>query len=488
MKRKITIRISILLILSSLLYSSCSKLLDTEPTNAVSDRIIYNNLSMLDAVLQATYSKMKNDVPEHMANMAVNIKVLSTAYGSDINTNQNPLYGNLVAYKSASYYDAEGYMPTEYASRGLWGTWYSAIYNTNTILDNIDGVSGEQVKKDEVKGQTLVIRARCYYNLIRFYQHTYIIAKNKPGVPLILTSAIQEKVARATVEEVYASILKDLKDAETLLAGYVRPSIAYYDLDVVNFLLADVYLTMNNWSDAQKYANKIRTKYQLMSIAEYQDGFTTKNQEWVLGYVSTEQDANSENLAIFWDYGQAGTNGPYRLLTPSTHFIDIMKGDPRALYVPHPTEAGKLASVKFLEKNASAPYGHMLDMRAAEMYVVEAEAAARQGSMSEALNILNLIQNARPGAVVTSTTNQNALIQAILLERRKEMYGEGLDYFDIKRLQLPVEKSIANGNNLNLSVPVNSNKLTLMIPDKEILNNKLMVQNPDPASEPVFVQ
>jgi hypothetical protein len=157
------------------------------------------------------------------------------------------------------------------------------------------------------------------------------------------------------------------------------------------------------------------------------------------------------------------------------------------MFVPNPTEAGKFASVKFLEKHASAPYGDMIDMRAAEMYLVEAEAAARQGNTTEALNILNLIQNARPGAIVSSTTNQDELIQEILLERRKEMYGEGLDYFDIKRLQLPIEKSLANGNNLDLSLPANSNKLTLMIPDKEILNNKLMVQNPDPSNEPVFV-
>ena len=143
--------------------------------------------------------------------------------------------------------------------------------------------------------------------------------------------------------------------------------------------------------------------------------------------------------------------------------------------------------MKFLNLNTSAPYADMLDMRAAEMYLVEAEAAARQGSTTDALSILNLVQNARPGAVVTSTTNQEELLQAILLERRKEMYGEGLDYFDIKRLQLPVEKSFANGNDLDLSIPANSNKLTLMIPDQEMLNNTLMVQNPDPAVEPVFV-
>jgi hypothetical protein len=488
MKRKITIGISLLFLMGSLLVSSCSKLLDTQPTNVVSDQIIYNNVSMLDAVLQATYSRLKNDVPGWFSNMAVNVKLLGTAYGSDINTDQNPIYGMMVPFKNASFYDPESYSPTEYASRGLWRTWYADIYNTNIILENVDVVDGEQAKKDEIKGQALVIRARCYYNLIRFYQHTYIIARDKPGVPLVLSSAINEAIPRATVEEVYASILKDLKEAEALLVNYTRPNLAYFDLDVVNFLLADVYLTMNNWSDARDYAQKIRTKYPLMSMAEYLDGFTTPNREWVLGYSQTDQDNTEENLATFWDYGQGGSPNPYRLLTPSTHFMDIMKDDPRGIFVPHPTEEGKFASVKFLEKHSSAPYGDLIDMRAAEMYLVEAEANARLGNTSEALNILHMIQEARPGAAVTTTTNQEELIQAILLERRKEMYGEGLDYFDIKRLQLPVEKSISNGNLLDLSLPANSNRLTLMIPDQEMLNNPAMVQNPDPSVFPVFIR
>jgi hypothetical protein len=413
--------------------------------------------------------------------------LLGTAYGSDINTDRNPIYGMMVPFKNASFFDPEAYIPTEYASRGLWRTWYKDIYNTNIILENIDQVEGDQKKKDEIKGQALVIRARCYYNLVRFFQHTYIIAKDKPGVPLILTSKISEEIARASVEEVYTSILKDLKDAETLLASYIRPNLGYYDLNVVNFLLADVYLTMNNWSEAKTYANKIRTKYPLMTIDEYRDGFTTVNQEWVLGYEQTDQDNTEENLAAFWDYGQGGSPNPYRLLTPSTHFMDLMKDDPRAMFVPHPTEEGKFAGVKFLEKNASAPYGALIDMRAAEMYLVEAEAAVRAGNASEALNVLKMVQNARPGAAVTATTNPDELLQAILLERRKELYGEGLDYFDIKRLQLPIEKSFAKGNLLDISLPANSNRLTLMIPDQEMLNNKAMEQNPDPAVVPVFI-
>jgi len=48
------------------------------------------------------------------------------------------------------------------------------------------------------------------------------------------------------------------------------------------------------------------------------------------------------------------------------------------------------------------------------------------------------------------------------------MYGEGLDFFDISRLQLPIVKSMADGNDLDLSLPANTNKLIMMIPVRQV--------------------
>ncbi len=484
---KSKIKISLLIILGSLMLGACKKLLNTAPTNVISGGLVYNNLNLIDGLLQATYNKLKNDAPEHMVNGAVLLKILSTSYGSDMNTNPNPLYGVIGPFKSSSFYEAESYLPTEYASRGLWRQFYSIIYNSNLMLENIDKVAGDHSQKDAIKGQALTIRARCYFDLIRIYQHTYIIAKDRPGLPLVLSSNINENNSRASVDSVYASILNDLKNALPLLKDYVRPNIAYYDRNVANFLLANVYLTMNDWVNAQIYANKIRTKYPLMTMTEYKNGFGSINEEWVLGYSQTIQDNTNENLATFYDFGQNNTTLPYRLFYPSSQFVNLMQSDPRSLFLVNPTMQGKFSTTKFYEYNSNPPYSDMIDMRAAEMYLVEAEAAVRQGNTSTALNLLNMIQNARPGAPVTTTTNAPELLLAILLERRKEMYGEGLDYFDIKRLQLPVNKSIANGNELNLSLNKNSNILTLMIPDVEILNNKAMVQNPDPSAVPYFI-
>ena len=468
--------------------TGCSKLLDTEPSNAVGEKVVYNNIEMINALLMSTYSVLKNEEPGWMNQNAVNVILWSTAYGSDMNADPNPTYGNGTPYKSAALYLPESWNPNEYAPRGMWKVPYKVIFNANVILENIDNVTGDEARKNEIRGQALTMRARCYFNLVRMYQHTYNIAKDKPGVPLRLTSSIKEGFPRATVEEVYTQIVKDLKEAETLLANFARPGLGFYNVDVVRFLMANVYLTMNKWADAQTSANQVRTRYPLMSIEEYRNGFTTPNGEWILGYEQTEQDNSSYNLAAFYDYGQNNTVWPMYVYSPAKHFVDLMEGDQRGMFAANPTRENKFVTTKFYETKNAIPYGAMIDMRSAEMYLVEAEAACRQGQTSVALQLLQDLQRARKVVQVTTTTSQEALLAAILLERRKEMYGEGLDFFDISRLELPVVKSLANGNDIDLSLPVHSNKLIMMIPDEETLNNPEIVQNPDPSVVPVFIR
>lgn len=463
--------------------NSCT--LDTEPTDQISENLVYDNISMLDAVLQATYSKLKNETPGHMTQWATCLKLFSTAYGVDINADPNQPYGNTAFLKNASFYMSNSYTPTEYPSRGIWQVLYSIIYNTNVILDHIDNVSGDSKKKDEIKGQALIMRARCYFDLVRIYQHTYIIAKAKPGVPLRLQPKLDEAIPRATVEEVYKQIENDLLQAEDLLVDFQRPNIGYYNIDVARFILANVYLTMNRWEDASKYSEMVRSEYPLMTIEQYKDGFTTMNSEWVLGYAQTTQDSSRDNLSVYYNYNQWTETMSYYALYPADHFVEMMKDDPRGLFMEHPTKPGKYVGTKFYDYRTETPYGDMIDFRSAEMYLVEAEALARQGKTSEALDVLNQLQTAR-GVECTESSNQSTLLNAILLERRKEMWGEGLDYWDIKRLQKPIHKSISMGHELDLDLPANTNILTLMIPDQEILNNNAMVQNPNPSVEPVF--
>lgn len=461
----------------------CEDFLTQDPSTYLPDRQVTNDATGLEMLLKGAYRMMRDGDNNPAVAGPLGINLLSTCSGWDMMVNEEQVGNNWYFYTySTQRYDAANSVP------GLiWTVLYKVIVNTNIILENVDNAEGDQSAKDAIKGQALALRARCYFNLVRLYQHTFTIATDKPGVPLQLTSELEPK-ARATVREVYDQIVGDLTTAAGLLADYARPSKDFYDIDVVNFLLANVYLTKGDWANAQSSANKVRSAYDLMTIAEYKAGFSTINREWVLGYVQGTQDYWwYDSPACWFDFGQ--NNAPWQAeqLLPSKAFVEeVMKDDPRLLVIDNPIYQGKYAATKFLELKDESPYGDLLDMRAAEMYLVEAEAAARQENITVALQVLNTLQRAR-GAQVTTTTSKDELISAILLERRKELWGEGFEWFDILRLQLPVERTTAQGHYQNISIPVNSNKLIMMIPEKEVINNDLLEQNPHPDQEPVFV-
>ena len=85
--------------------------------------------------------------------------------------------------------------------------------------------------------------------------------------------------------------------------------------------------------------------------------------------------------------------------------------------------------------------GDIVVMRSAEMYLIAAEALAREGQLGEAVKPLNTLRNARGLADYDLTgKTQEQLIGDILLERRRELWGEGFGITDILRTQRAVAR------------------------------------------------
>ncbi|MEJ7680000.1 MAG: RagB/SusD family nutrient uptake outer membrane protein [Segetibacter sp.] len=121
-------------------------------------------------------------------------------------------------------------------------------------------------------------------------------------------------------------------------------------------------------------------------------------------------------------------------------------------------------------------------MRVAEMYLIQAEAKARQDKPDAAMILYELQKNRDPMAIASGNTGQ-ALVNEVLLERRKELYSElGIDWQDAKRLQLPIDRTGSNHPiPYNYVIPANDPKFNLKIPQAEIQANKslsLQDQNP----------
>jgi hypothetical protein len=121
-------------------------------------------------------------------------------------------------------------------------------------------------------------------------------------------------------------------------------------------------------------------------------------------------------------------------------------------------------------------------MRSAEMYLIEAEARARQGQTAAAQAALFTLNKARNPDYVQSTSTGQTLIDEIMFSRRIELWGEGFRFTDLKRLNLPLNRNgISNHLAALISVydiPVGDVRWEFLFPQDEINANPAIVQNP----------
>ena len=108
-------------------------------------------------------------------------------------------------------------------------------------------------------------------------------------------------------------------------------------------------------------------------------------------------------------------------------------------------------------------------IRSPEMMLIEIEANARMGKESEATNmLLSLQQNRDPNAKASGNTGE-ALIEEILVERRKELYGEmGVEWFDAKRLRRGITRTGNHRIGSAANLLPDDKKFFLKVPQKEI--------------------
>jgi hypothetical protein len=121
-----------------------------------------------------------------------------------------------------------------------------------------------QVEFDQFKSEALALRAICYFDLLQLYTKPYNQGSGaNPGVPLRLLaerSAEGNDLARSTVAEVYAQVLKDLNDAEPLAIEAYANDLLNTTRIHKNTIIAykiRVYLHMQDWAKVVSESAKI---------------------------------------------------------------------------------------------------------------------------------------------------------------------------------------------------------------------------------------
>ncbi|MHA4809728.1 RagB/SusD family nutrient uptake outer membrane protein [Flavitalea flava] len=451
-------KISTILYLSVFLFTlaACKKQLDTQPTNSVPGDLVFQNVTNLSTIYQGTWASMMDDFyGDVYSNPGFkSVSLTSDAMGSDVAVIRTR-YGFKTTYAFTQMNDK-----TQYRVGAFWSEFYTIINNMNIILAHVDKVEGDNTAKQVLKGQALALRAQIYLTLASFYQFSYLKDPQARAVPIytLPTSDTTAGHATASLEQIYQLIISDLTQASPLLQGYQRTAKYLIDQDVVQGLLARTYLNTGQWALAAQAAIAARQNYTLMSPADYTTGFNNvNNNEWIWGHPEITTQSNGSYSFNFLDvtYG----DGYYSYMA-DPHFMELFSsGDIRKTLFSwdgDPGIEGYLQYKKFRFGSIQNQTGDIVLMRAAEAYLIEAEGDARANDLTGAVIALNTLRTARNADPFDplGQTQQN-VIDTILVERRKELWGEGFSLSDIIRTQASVVRKSytdAGGNPIQVTV------------------------------------
>lgn len=376
----------------------------------------------------------------------------------------------------SAYYTVQNLGPDYVTVQIPWNFFTKLIKLANLSIGNADSTTAVTANLAAL-AQAYAYRAFAYFNMAQLYQYTYKGHEQAPAVPIIpegITIEQAQDNPRATVEVVYRKILDDLARAERLMtrANYTRSSVAKINLQVIQGLLARVYLVMHDFDKAQQYAALARTGFRALSEAQYFDpvsGFNdiASQQSWMWGLDVTNDDnctkAGIINFpAQMCNTFQSGyTAAGYVKMIDAALYRSIPDTDWRKdTWLAENTEIipgytlPKYAAMKFMPAGGDMTNSYQACdiplMRMEEMLLIEAEAAARgNAGLDVAKQLLNgfLALRTRSGKSQRSqATSVEDFINEIWQQRRIEFWGEGVAFLDIKRLEKGITRSYPGTN------------------------------------------
>lgn len=480
-----------------LLQTSCSGFLDKMPGNSLEQSVALKNVQDCESSLNGIYALWESTglysnhltiVPDLQCDLAYSVVGTSNQLG------------NIYAWNFTS---TDGDLSSVYSSL------YKVISSVNLLLDNKDNITvkaTEQSAFNNLLGEAYFSRALAYSELVKLYADAYDPAKaeSQAGVSIWNTFGAG-KPERASLAANYQQILSDLEKAEGLVS-YNEADAKRITTGAVNALYARIYLYMNRWQDAIGAASRVidNPAYSLTDATAFTLSNDTASGINTTGfYQMWEKDKADE---IIWKLAYTTTDRPgtlgYRFCyfngykyqvdyIPAVSVLKLYdKKDGRKYtyftFVPingeHNYILNKYPGNPELRPATAHVYSNMPKVfRLAEMYLIRAEAYARNNQDAPANADLSTLRTKRIQEYVHTSVNGTTLLDEIKNERIKELYMEGYRLYDLKRyhegfIRTPQAQSIEPDNKLNI-LPENF-RFTWPIPSHEMDANINMKQNP----------
>lgn len=368
----------------------------------------------------------------------------------------------------------------------------------NLTIQSLVG-SDPNFKTNPIYGRVLALRAFADFYLLRLYESNGM-AISYQTVDLQKNELVNY-YNRSSSQEISSMVERDLLDAFTNLQDYQRTQKDYINQEVVAGFLSRYYLYTKDFAQAKKYALiALGGHLDITDFNYLTDGFNSlSNPDFMWG--TTISGSNTTYYASFFSHMDS-TNDGYGSYSMTPKIIDqrlyasMHKNDNRLQWfyngvdeikspslgvIIGPDELAKHANLKFIDPTFfTADYEYM---RKSEMVLNYIEAAMENGEEVEAISGLNDFMATRQEGYDASNLSGDKLRQEIRTQRRIELWGEGFALLDIKRWEIPMDRTSGDTSHTypgaTIDKEANSNSFIFQFPLTEINSNlQLRPQNP----------
>ncbi|WP_226391071.1 RagB/SusD family nutrient uptake outer membrane protein [Penaeicola halotolerans] len=492
--------------------TSC-EVTDLQPANIIPDAEAFADANRVNAAVLGIYEAAQRGFYLGAVQRGYPFGAASTQQGD---MRGEDMYNDQLFYE-ITY--TNGQNPNTANNNGQWISLYRMINRANIVIENLDialeagAITQEQ--RDGYLGEALFLRALAHHELVIYFSRPYSDDPSAMGIPYrtfpindVSRVAEGEAVGRGTVQGVYDQLLEDLDAAEGLLSPDGNAFRATQGAAIA--LKARIKLHMEDWNGVLTEYNKIAGDYAVTAdpLEPFRNGTSSDN---IFSFENTEASNAGVNGALATMYGNPA-NGARGLVKISPliwradfwHPEDLRRTD-ETTEGEGMVSSGPLGIFTYKYTDASTYSDPTVIIRFSEIVLAAAEAQARLSPTipsASAITLLNSVRDrALPASVPSYTAldflNTDALIEAIINERRIEFLAEGRRWPDIHRLSgegrmagIPDKAASRSVNNLDFyttdreilldhSLEYSDDLFIWPIPLEEILTN---TSNPLPQN------
>lgn len=440
-------------ILAASLSSCVNDWLDVAPSDGTDADAALTSSSDLDAARTGMYKALKGN-----SSFVDYYGQQFFVYG-DVHAGDDYQYNNIGGSNRASfYYDMNYQTASEFtsstsSSNVAWKSPYIVIGRANRIIAAAEGgalsdAAEAKATIDQYAAEAKVLRALAHFDLVRIYGKPYTEDQGASlGVPLV-TEVLESnaKPARSTVAEVYTQVVKDLTEAISSNALATETEPGYVSVWGAKAILSRVYLNMGDYANALSVAEDIikNSGAALWTRDQYFKAWdaSTPNESEFLFRLNVAGSTDNNDLN---GIGNLQQRDGYKEMVATKKFVDMLTSDPKDVRNDMflPAKAEKEVAVygtnKVFLNKLRGQGGNLRNVtivpiiRLSEVYLTAAECAFRNNDKTKAVEYLNDLVKNRTTTEASLATVDNITLDRILIERRKELIGEGQRYFDALR-------------------------------------------------------